>query len=425
MIFKNISVLCEEEILESMCVGVKNGKIEYISDQEPEDLYEFGEIYEGSNRLLIPGLCNAHMHSPMSLQRGYAENLSLDKWLNEKVFPFEDKLTNEAVYYGTLLQIAEMLRFGTTSFSDMYFLSDNTARAVIKSGIKCNLSTSVVGFDENMHFNETGNYNNIKNWYNEFNDADNGRLKIDFSLHAEYTSRPKLVSEFSEECRKYGAVVQVHISETEKEHEECIARHGKTPTEYFYSLGLFENKTVAAHCVYVTEQDMDIMSENGVSVAHCPVSNLKLASGVADVKKLLNKNVNVALGTDSVASNNSGNLFEELKLAAILHKGITKDPAAISPLQAIKMATKNGYIAQNRNMEIKVGNAADLAVVNIDCPHMYPRHNLINNLVYSAQGSDVVLTMVNGQVLYRDGDFLTLDIRKIQFEANRIALSLA
>lgn len=427
MLFKNINVLCEDEILENMYVGVKNGKIEYISRQEPADKQGFGDIYDGNNKLLIPGLCNAHMHSPMSLLRGYAENLSLDKWLNEKVFPFEERLTNEAVYYGTLLQIAEMLRFGTTSFSDMYFLSDNSARAVIESGVRCNLSTSVVGFDENMHFSETKNYNNIKNWYNEFNGANGGRLIIDFSLHAEYTSKPKLVSEFSQECRKFGAVVQVHISETKEEHEECIARHGKTPTEYFYDLGLFENKTVAAHCVYVTENDMDIMSANKVSIAHCPVSNLKLASGVADATKLLNKNINVALGTDGVASNNNANLFEEIKLAAMLHKGMTKDPQAISPAQALKMATKNGYIAQNRNLsgEIKVGNTADLVVINIDCPHMYPRHNLINNLVYCAQGSDVVLTMVDGQVLYRDGNFLTLDIEKIQYEANKIALSLA
>ncbi len=424
MLFKNISVLVKDEILNNMFVGVKGCRITHLSTAAPKE--DFSEVYDGTDKLLMPGLCNTHMHVPMSLMRGYAEDLPLHEWLHQKVFPFEDQLDDMAVYYGSMLGIAEMIRFGTTSFSDMYFFSDNTAKAVIESGIKCNLSTGVVAIGEGLHFSDTKNYENIKKWYSEFNNSGNGRLKIDLSIHGEYTSNPDVVSEVSALCREYGAILHIHLSETELEHTGCLERWGKTPAKYFYDLGAFDNKTIAAHCVHITEDDMELMAEKGVSAVHCPVSNLKLASGIANVPQMMLKGVNVALGTDGVASNNNGNLFEELKLLSILHKENSKDPTAITTAQALAIATANGFVAQGREGgTIELGGVADLIVLDLHQPHLYPQHNLKNNVVFSALGSDVVLNMVDGKVLYRDGQYTTIDIEKVMAEGQRIAKSIA
>jgi 5-methylthioadenosine/S-adenosylhomocysteine deaminase len=422
MLFKNIALLDENmEVRQNMYVGILADKIQYISNQAPEPKQDFGEIYDGANKLLIPGLYNAHAHTPMTLLRGYGENMTLQDWLEKRIFPFEAKMTGEDVYYGYLLGVAEMLRFGVVSTTDMYYFGASMARAVIDSGFKSNIGLSVVCFTD-QSYEELPIYQEIVDVYKTYHMAGQGRLRTDLSVHAEYTSTPKVVSAIARHCLDLGLRMHIHLSETKQEHEACKARHqGQTPAQYFQAMGLFKNPTTAAHCVWLEPEDFRILAENGVTIAANPISNLKLASGICNVPYAMEQGINVALGTDSVASNNNLNMFEEIKLHALLHKYHSGNPTLITPAQAIMAATRNGALSQGRTDcgLIKEGYQADLAVLNIDQPYMKPVHNLLNNLVYSACGTDVCLTMVDGKVLYRDGEYPSLDLEKITYEVER------
>ena len=415
MLFKNIAYLdASSQVQENMDVGVRGNSIAYVGPSAPEE--DWWEIYDGKGKLLIPGLYNLHAHSPMTLLRDYAEGLPLQDWLQKKIFPFEALLTPEDVYYGYLLGIAEMVRFGTVSSTDMYFFGESLAKAVVDSGFKSNICISPLVFDE-REYHELPVYQETVDLHRNFHLAGDGRLRVDLSLHAEYTSTPKVVAAVAEQCKDLGLHMHLHLSETRLEHEECKARReGRTPARYFADLGIFDSPTTAAHCVWVEEADLDIMAEKGVTIAANPISNLKLASGICPIPMAMSKGVNIGLGTDSVASNNNLNLFEELKLHAILHKGITGDSTLISPAQAFACVTANGARAQGRSEEcrgIVPGSRGDLAVLHRTEPHHYPGHNPLYNLVYAACGSDVCLTMVDGRILYRDGQWPTLDMERI------------
>lgn len=420
MIFKNITILDENtQIRHNMYVTVEKDRITYIGEEEPAG--DFGREYEGRGRLLMPGFYNSHAHSPMSLMRGYGENLALWDWLNKKIFPFEDKLTGNAVYWGTMLSYAESLRFGIVSSSEMYYFMSDMARAVADSGVKANLSRAVVNFDDSDVW-QLPSVREMKNSFEEYHNTCDGRIKMDVSIHGEYTSNHLAVSAVAEYAKETGARVHVHVSETKQEHEECKQRHeGKTPVEYFNRLGLFDSPATAAHCVWIEGEDFDILREKGVTVASNPASNLKLASGVCNIPKLLNNNINVAIGTDSTASNNSLNFMEEMKLFAIAPKAHFSDPKVISPSETLRAATLCGARGQGRTDcgILKEGAKADLIAVDISGAHMHPVHSLKNNLVYSASGSDVVLTMVDGRVLYDNGEYTTIDIEKTIFEAEK------
>ena len=419
MLFKNITILDEKnEIKENMYVGVEGKKITYVGENEPQKSY--GEEYDGAGKLLMPAFYNAHAHSPMTLMRGYGENLSLQDWLNTRIFPFEDHLDSEAVYNATLLAMAESLRFGIVSSSDMYYFCADMARAVEESGAKANISRAISQFEEGS-IKETPRFKEAEKFAKEWHGAADDRILVDASIHAEYTNTLTSMAEVSEYAAKNDIIMHVHISETKQEHEECKKKYGKTPTQLLNELGAFETPTVAAHCIWVEDSDVEIFKEKGVSVATCPVSNLKLASGICNVRKFLENGINVAIGTDSVASNNSLNFIEEMKFFALLGKIKTGDPTVITPDQTIHAATRAGAIAQGRTDAgiLAEGMAADLIVIDINQPHMRPVHDLKNNLVYSASGSDIILTMCDGKVLYRDGIFLTIDVEKALAETEK------
>lgn len=419
MLFKNITILdANLEVKNNMYVGVEDDRIDYIGTTLPAKYY--GETYEGKGKALMNGFYNSHAHTPMTPMRGYGENMSLQDWLEKRIFPFEDKLNGESVYYGTLLGIAESLRFGIVSSTDMYYFCEDMARAVIESGIKNNIGRGITNFSD-KDIKDIPGFQETVALYNEYNNAANGRIKIDISLHAEYTSTPKTVKQLAEYTKEIGAGMHVHISETKYEHEQCKEKHGLTPVQYLNSLGLFDTRTTAAHCVWVEEADLPILAQKGVTVASCPVSNMKLASGVCNVPLLLLKGINVAIGTDSVASNNSLNFIEEIKFFAVANKEKRFDPTLITPTEALLAATYAGAKSQGRLDcgKLAVGNKADLIVLDLMQPNMRPIHNLANNIVYSASGSDILLTMVDGKVLYKNGEYLTLDIEKVIFETER------
>lgn len=420
MLFKDITIIDENyEARKNMYVGTSGDIIAYISDVMPEESY--GEVYSGKGKVLLPAFVNSHSHAAMTLMRGYGENMSLDDWLFSRVFPFEEKLNSEAVYWGTALSMAESIRFGIVSSTDMYYFCEDVVRAVLDAGAKANVSRSISHFtDDDLY--DSYRFKETESLYRNFNGAGEGKIIIDMSIHSEYTTTPKAVKQLADFTKEIGANMHVHVSETKKEHEECKERHGGlTPVQYLNSLGAFDTPSVAAHCVWIEGEDYDILKEKGVTVAVNPVSNLKLASGVCNVSALLDRGINVAIGTDSVASNNSLNFIEEMKMFAISTKGTIYDPAVVSPVQTLAAATAGGARAQGRNDcgFIRVGNKADLIVLDIDTPYMRPSHNLITNIVYSASGSDIVMTMCDGRVLYKDGEYLTIDIERTYYETEK------
>ena len=412
MLFEHIDYLDENfEVQKNAFIGIKDGKIAYIGTEKPQE--DFGEVYNGKNGLMMSGFVNAHSHAPMTLLRGYGENLPLDRWLNEKIFPFEDKLTDSAIAASTTLACAEMIRFGTVSFSDMYFFSQTMAKSILDSGMKCNLSRGLTVFSD-QDYEQLEAYKDNVDLLKNYQNAGNGRLKIDLCIHGEYTTTPKVVEALAKHAKSENVNVHIHLSETKKEHEECKQRHGKTPAKYFADLGLFDQPTTAAHCVWVEDEDIELFKKYGVTVACNPVSNMKLASGFAPIPKMLEKGINIALGTDGCASNNNLNIMQDLYLFALLYKGVTGDPTVVTPKQALSAATLNGFKSQGRmdSGKISVGQKADIIVINTDVPNMYPATDIACNLVYAAQGSDIKLTMVDGKVLYKDGEYLTIDIEK-------------
>ncbi|HOL79657.1 MAG TPA: amidohydrolase, partial [Clostridiales bacterium] len=417
VLFKNISILNDFfDVKENMYVGVENGIINFVGEKKPDKKYET-EI-DGSGKLLAPGFFNLHSHAAMTILRGYAENLPLDRWLNEKIFPFEARLTEQDVYNGVMLAAAEMLRFGIVSFSDMYMFGAATARAVSDSGLKCNLSVPVFCFDD-KDADKLPVLNDLDKLMDEFKDSKN--IIFELAVHAEYTSTEKAVRNSAEYAKDRNLGVHIHLSETKKEHEESKIRHGKTPAEYFADCGLFDLRTTAAHCVYVEDRDLDILKEHNVSPALNPASNMKLASGFAPVPKMLEKGINICLGTDGAASSNNLNMQKDLYLLSIIYKAAYEDAAAVSYKDCLKAATVNGAKAQNRpdTGVIKEGCRADLRMIDTEWPNMRPATDMASNLVYALSGGENLMTMVDGRILYYNNEYYSFDIEKVKHEAER------
>ena len=377
---------------------------------------------ECNGNLLIPAFYNTHCHAAMTLFRGYGEDLPLQRWLEERIFPAEDRLTHRSVLVGTRLAIAEMLRNGIASFSDMYMFEDAVAEAVLESGIKANLSRSFVSFDPDMDIKKDFRFAEFLSLADEYRNADDGRIKVDLSLHAEYTNVPRVCRDVAAYAQEHGYGMQIHLSETEKEHNECIGRHGKTPTAFFRDTGILDVPVTAAHCVWVTDDDIAILAEKKVSVSHNPVSNLKLGSGVMPLRKMLNAGVNVTLGTDGVASNNRLDLLREMQTAAILHKGTSRDPAITTAGEMLALATQNGALAQGRPDcgRIAEGNRADLVLIDRSALHNMPCYDDYAMLAYSADRSDVLFTMVDGRILYQNGAYTSIDEERLRFESREV-----
>lgn len=419
VLFKDIQYLTPDFAVAQGYVGVCGRDIVYLGAAAPADAAEYANQIEGRGKLLLPGLVNTHTHLAMTLLRGYGENLSLQDWLFGRIFPFEAKLSSEAIYWATQLALAESLRFGITSSTDMYMDVQAICRAAAETGCKISADLMApVGGDEQSEKPFLGAAAALKEWHG----YDEGRILIDSYIHAEYTTSEERCRFMADLAKRHNLHMNLHLSETRLEHEECKQRHnGQTPAAYFAGLGVFDQPTTVAHAVWVDSADIQILAEKGVTVAHNPVSNLKLASGIAPVPAMLQAGVNVALGTDSVASNNNLNLWEEMKLMGLLHKTAANDPTVITPAEVLAAATVNGARAQGRGNtgQIALGKRADLQMLNIDQPHMQPCYDMLHNLVYAAQGSDVELTMVDGRILYQSGEFSSIDYERVVHEVEK------
>ena len=412
-------------LLPEAFVVVEGEKIASVSDTRPEG--PFDQEIDGKGNVLMPGFVNAHTHVPMTLLRGYGGGCDLQTWLNQWIFPAEAKLDDRAVAAGTGLGLAEMIASGTTTIADMYMHTPAIAQTVLEAGVSANLSVGGVYFGAPGDFapDTCPDCQNQRRLTEEWHGAGGGQILTDASIHAEYTSNIPLWKWMAKYALDKGLGMHVHVSETQTEHEECRKRWGMTPVSILDRYGVWAGRSIAAHCVWTTEEDWAVMAEKGISCVHNPVSNLKLGSGVAWIPAMRKAGVNVALGTDGVSSNNNVDMFEEMKFAALLHNGVTHDPLAMLPMDVLRMATADGAKALGRKTgRISPGYLADLILVDFDRPHLTPCHSVADNLVYSARGSDVVMNMARGQVIYKDGEFLTLDLDRVKAEVKNYAMPL-
>ena len=356
-----------------------------------------------SSRLVMPGLINCHGHTAMTLVRGLGSGLPLQRWLEEAIFPVEAKMTPEDVYAGNVWGIREMLAGGTTCVADMYDFPQEMAKALYEHGMKVRVCRVGLNFvpgrlEDCIEFTRSFNNQTIKQ------SKQSNNVLADICVHSEYLTDEALCRGLAEANKELKRPVHFHVSETEKEHCECSARHGKTPIAYLADTGILDHGGYAAHCVWCTDDDFRIMAEKGVSLIHNPTSNMKLGSGFARIARAMELGVNVALGTDGCASNDNLDMFEEMHIASLIHKGLAKDPTVLSAWDVIDMATVNGAkaLGMNDTGEIAVGKKADLCVVDLDKPHLTPCLDLPNLIVNSMHASDVVETWVEGKRVYEE-----------------------
>lgn len=381
----------------------------------------YDTVIDARGQLIMPGLVNAHTHLAMVLFRGYADDMALQPWLEEMIWPAEAKLTAEQVYWGSLWGAVECIRGGVTAFCDMYFFMDEVGKAIDKAGLRALLTYGMIAFEPNEKMDKefATSMAFIENWHGK---AD-GRIQTALAPHAQYTCCDEVWERAIQISGERGLWINTHLSETRKEVDVCVKESGKSPVVYLNDLGVFDVPTLAAHCVHVNQEDIGILAEKNVRVSHNPGSNLKLGSGIAPLPEMLAAGVTVGLGTDGTASNNNLNMFEEMHMAAMIHKGTHEDPLAVPAKQAFGVATQGGYraIGVDDGGVLEEGALADVILVDLEAPHLAPVYQPLSALVYSAQASDVRTTIVNGQVLMKDRKLLTLDEDEIKQKINEIA----
>ena len=413
----------EDRILERADIAIDDGTIHALGDV-PEG-FQPDQVIDGRKRVALPGFFNAHCHAAMTLERGWAEDLPFDRWLNEKIWVAESALEEEDVYWGAALACCEMIRAGVVAFADHYFWMPQVARAVEEAGMKAHLAWCQFGtgpgqevgginFEDTVHF--------VQNWHG----AADGRIRCAMGPHSPYMCPPDFLCRVVDAAKKLGVGIHIHLAESQEQVDKSIETHGKTPVEHLQALGLFDVPTIAAHCIAVDEDDIRILAERGVHVAHTPKTYLKLAMGVAPLPRFLDRGINAALGTDGPASNNDLNMLEVMRIAGLYHKNALGKPEALPRTTLLRLATQGGARAMGFEGSgvLAPGHPADLILLDTSVPHWFPRHDLAAGIVYASHPSDVTHVFVNGEMILRDGELLTLDEERIRYEAERRAFRM-
>lgn len=378
--------------------------------------YSGCEVINGKGMLVMPGMVNCHTHAAMTMLRGYADDMPLMEWLSSKIWPREAHLNEEDIYWGTLLSVLEMIKSGTTSFADMYFYMDQVARAAEEAGIRAVLARGMVGVGDKAELAKKESESFVKEWQGR----GEGRITCLLGPHAPYTCPPDYLKDVMALSDELGVGLHIHLAETATEVTDIQKQYGQRPVELMESLGLFTGRHVlAAHCVHLSEEEIAILVRRGVGVAHNPESNMKLASGVAPVPQLLAAGALVGLGTDGAASNNNLDLLEEMRTCALLHKVATLDSTVLPAYQVLDMATRQGakVLGLEKLGSLQPGYRADLIMLNLNKPHLTPLHDPVANLVYAAQSSDVQTVIIDGKIIMKNRQVMTLDEEKIIYEA--------
>ncbi|WP_017755893.1 amidohydrolase family protein [Calidifontibacillus oryziterrae] len=414
-----ITVNDNNEVIKNGAVAFKDGVITYVGET-PSDLSSYDEIIDAKADYILPGFINTHGHTPMSLLRGFADDYPLQVWLEDKMWPLEAQYTPEHAKWGAYLSIIEMLQTGTTTFVDMYDNMDEVAKAVELSGIRARLCRGVIGFgSEELRQQKLAE---ASRFATDWHKAANGRITTMMSPHAPYTCGPEYIEQIVNKATELDLPIHIHMSETKFEVEQNVKDYGERPVKHLEKIGVFSRPTLVAHAVHVNDEEIDILKKYDVKISHNVISNLKLASGIAPVPKMLEKGLTVSLGTDSSASNNNLDLFEELRQVALLHKAVHYDPTLINANEALRMATINGANAIWLNGQIgslEVDKQADLIILDTKQPFYHPEHDPVSHVVYSASGRDVKDVFVQGKQLVKNKECLTVDKEKVLYEANR------
>ncbi len=425
LLIKNISIIPmtgDNLVLEKGYIEVDGNFIQTVAEgKAPDGQYDL--TIDGTNLIALPGFVNAHTHAAMTLLRGYADDMPLMEWLEKKIWPMEAKLTGDDIYWGTMLAAVEMIKSGTTCFADMYFFMDRAAEAVENSGMRAVLARGMIGVGPENQQALLDSRELVQRW----NNKDNGRIKFILGPHAPYTCPPDYMKQVLDLADELGVSIHIHLAETAAEVADSLRIYGKTPIAQMKDLGLFNRHVIAAHCVHLTEEDIGILAQYGVGVVHNPESNMKLASGIAPVPNLLQAGVPVALGTDGASSNNNLDMLQELHTCALLHKVNNLDPTVLPAYQALQMATVNGAKALKLDDQIgtiEAGKKADIILVKANGAHFIPRYDLIANLVYSGQASDVNTVIIDGQIIMQDRVIKTFNEEEVLEKAKYTAAKL-
>ncbi len=384
-----------------------------VSDELLEK-YPGAEVIAENHGLIMPGLINTHTHAAMACFRGLADDLPLKKWLQEYIFPVESKLTAEIVYHSTLLSLVEMIRSGTTSFCDMYLFAKEVARATEESGMRGWIGEVLYDFPSPNYGSLVNGFSYVEEMFEKY--KGNERISVTVDPHAVYTCSPDLLIKLKHMAEQHNAPLVIHLSENKEEVKGAKEQFGSSPVIHLENLGILDERVIANHCVELSDSEIELISRKGVKVSHCPESNMKLASGIAPVPKMIDAGIAVGLGTDGSASNNDVDMFGEMNTAAKLHKAATLDPTVMSAETTLNMATMGGARvlgAQDSIGSLESGKKADLIVLDLDQPHLTPLYNVPSHLVYAASGSDVVHSIINGKIVMRNQRITTLDEESI------------
>lgn len=396
---------------------IENGKIVKIGKAEDE---KAKKIMDATNMAVLPGLINCHNHAAMTIFRGYSDDTELMNWLKNKIWPIEDRLKSNDIYNASKLACIEMLKSGTTTFNDMYFFMEDVAKAAKETNIRAMLGRCVM----DVKNSDDVRLAEARRLYEKYNDTEKGKIKVNIAPHALYTCNKEAIEECIKLCQELDVPMHIHLDETKTEHDQILKTYGMTPTKLLEKYGAFEKcKLILAHCVWVTDEDMQIIKKYNASVVHNPVSNCKLASGIAKINKMLKLGINVSLGTDGAGSTNTLDMFEEMRLCNYLQKVSTLDSTSIDAYEVLKMATINGAKALGMEKEIgsiEVGKKADIILVDMSKSHQNPLHDVISNLVYTTTGSDVLTTIVDGNIVMENRQINNVDEKETIKKCNYI-----
>lgn len=408
-----------EAPLPDAAMVVEDDRISYVGPI-PSDTEGYDEVVNMAGKAILPGWVNTHGHAAMSLLRGYADDFPLKTWLEEKIWPMEARFGPEQVRWGTALSVLEMIKGGTTCFLDMYDHMDQVGQVVEEAGIRAVLCRGAIGLCSEEE--QRTKLEEAVRFAREWNGAAGGRITTMMAPHAPYTCPPDYIARFVEKAQELKIPIHTHMSETEAEVQLNVEQYGLRPVEHLRRLGVFDIPALVAHAVHLTKEEIEILAEYNVKVSHNPGSNLKLGSGVAPIPEMIAAGIRPSLGTDGPASNNNLDMLEEIRLAALIHKGVNKDPVAVPAPFALRMGTAYGAEAlflKDQIGTLEPGKKADFIVVDLTGPHMQPLHDVESHLVYSASRDDVQDVYVDGRPLMRNGEFLTLDEEKIRFHVQK------
>ncbi len=423
ILIKNIDEIytgvTDKNLTKNCNIIIKNNSIYNITpslSSIKEKNYDY--IIDGKGKIALPGFINTHTHAGMTLLRGYADDLPLHNWLQNKIWPFEANLSKEEIYWGSKLAILEMLSTGTTTFTDMYIQMDIVAKALEETGMRAVLTEGLIEKNDGIEGLKSS-LNFCNKWWGQAN----GRITTMLAPHAPYTCSKKYLEQIINLSEVHDLAINIHVAETKKEYEDSLKGNDLSPISYLDSFGFFERPVLAAHCVYLSAGDIKILVEKNVGVAYNPASNMKLSSGIANIVDMINSGVNVAFGTDSVASNNNLDLIEEARMGSYLQKVNSNNPTVLNIDDLFKMLTYNGAKALGLKKVGKIQKdfLADIVLVDTkNSTHFYPHHNNLSNLFYSGNGSDVNTVIINGKIVYDNNEFLTIDKEKVYYEVEKI-----